>query len=279
MENQEFNRELLDYLYGELNSVQKKEFEKKLGEDKALQKEYEELVAVRKDLSTLEDKEVMEPFSTWGKSRNRQWFQTSPRRKQIVFRPITAVAASVIILFLLGFFTDLSVSVNDQGFYLGFHQVDNVETQKGDYLSKEEVLSLIDEEVRKSNANLIAQLTSVEEEYDIKLASLESSVGNLKQKSQQAGVGKDEITAFFELAENNNAKMIQEYLKTSSQQQQIYFKEMFTQFNSFYREQRESDLAVIQSTFFDINQKQAIQKQETDMALVNLYTAVNNTEE
>lgn len=60
METKDFNKELLDYLYGEMSSNNKKEFERKLQEDESLQKEYEAMLSVRNELDSLKDKEVME---------------------------------------------------------------------------------------------------------------------------------------------------------------------------------------------------------------------------
>ena len=94
METQDFNKELLDYLYGEMTAGEKVEFERKISEDADLRREYEDLNSVRQELDKLKDKEVMEPFSTWGRSRSSHWFGSNSRRRIIVFRPITAVAAS-----------------------------------------------------------------------------------------------------------------------------------------------------------------------------------------
>lgn len=138
---------------------------------------------------------------------------------------------------------------------------------------------MIEQEVKKRDEILLARLTSVEGGHDTKLAVLESTINNLQKDNNKSETSKEEIKEFFELAERNNAKMIKAYLQSTSQQQQVYFKEMFTQFNTFYREQRENDLAAIQSSLFDINQKQTKQKQETDMALVSLYTAVKKGED
>ena len=68
METQDFNKELLDYIYGEMTGSDRGAFEEKLKNDPGLQAELDELTEVRKALDNLKDKEVMEPFSTWGKT-------------------------------------------------------------------------------------------------------------------------------------------------------------------------------------------------------------------
>ena len=45
MEPLDFNKDLMDYLYGEMDSSKRKEFEARLKEDQKLKEEYDALVA------------------------------------------------------------------------------------------------------------------------------------------------------------------------------------------------------------------------------------------
>ena len=273
MENQDFNKELLDYLYGEMNSTEKNVFERKMNEDEALQKEYNELVSVKKELENLKDKEVMEPFSAWGKSRNKGWFNAGQRKRAVIFRPITAIAASLLILLTVGYFTDFSLSVNGQGFHMGFGN--EADTKWIDYMNKEEVQQLIEQGISNNNQKLTAQLSEAKDAYNKKLLAFESALNNLKNEHSSSAFTREDIQDFFNQTDNNNTELIKEYMKMTSNQQQKYFKEMFTQFNNFYREQRKNDMAIIQNSLLEINQQQAIQKLETDQALAGLYSTVS----
>jgi len=276
MENRDFNKELLDYLYGEMTAAEKKEFEQKLDGDDALMSELHELTAVRNELDKLKDKEVMEPFSAWSKSRSSGWFKSSQRRKMIVFRPITAVAASLVILMLVGYLTNFSLTINDQGTQLGFGKQSTFDSQQ--FFSKEEVKSILSQEMKKNNELLLARLTDSEQNYNSKLASLETNLNDNMSTNHSIPLTNEDLKKIFTNAESRNAETVKEYLKLTSAQQQEYFKAMFTQFNNFYQEQREDDLNFIQSSLLEINQKQAIQRQETDNAIASLYTSVSQGE-
>jgi hypothetical protein len=274
MENQDFNKELLDYLYGEMEPSEKEAFERKLEVDLELKNEYEELVSVKKELENLKDKEVMEPFSAWGRSKISNQLQSGRRKRLIVFRPVTAIAASLVILMLVGFWTDFSLTVNSQGFYMGFS--DQIELGTTDNLSEEDVQRLIETQLAQNNQKLAAQLAEARESYDDQLVAFGQELNRLKDGSAETSVSKDDIQELLRQTELSNTDLMKEYLRLTSNQQQQYFKEMLTQFNTFYRQQRENDMAVIQEHLLEINQQQALQKQETDQALARLFTRVSN---
>ena len=150
----------MDYLYGEMTPGEKKDFEQKLSENTDLRKEYAVLKSVRQELDKLKDKEVMEPFSTWGKYRSSSWLGSYSRRKIIVFRPVTAVAASLLILMLFGFLTNFSISINDQGLFLGFGN--QIQTGEEKFIRKEDVKVLVQDELDKNNKMLLTKLTDSE---------------------------------------------------------------------------------------------------------------------
>ncbi|MCG8310892.1 MAG: hypothetical protein MI975_26120 [Cytophagales bacterium] len=272
METQDFNKDLLDYLYGEMNAGEKKDFEKKLKEDEKLRKELEELTSVRNELETLKDKEVMEPFSTWGRSRSSSWFHAK-RRKIIVFKPVTAVAASLLILMLVGYFTNFSVAITDRSVQLGFG--DNPAMDDRNYFTEEEVHAIVRDELQKSSEKLLAQLADAEQEFNTRLAMLKTELQEASDDKKEDEISRRDLQNFFTNAENKNAEAVKEYLKLTSAQQQEYFKAMFTQFNNFYQQQRDDDLTFIQNSLYEINHKQELQKQETEKAIASLYTSVN----
>ena len=272
IESKDFNKELLDYLYGEMSAKEREDYEKRLQVDEVLRSELNELKSVRAELESLKEKEVMEPFSTWNRSRSTSWFKLGKRRL-LVFRPITAVAAAMVVLLLVGYLTDFSLTINGQGVQLGFSK--NTSTIAGAYSSKEEVQKLVNEEVRKKNEMFLTQLNDSRKEFDARFTYLQNGLEAVKKSSQGSEIDKKALQEFFMRFENKNAGMMKEYLKLTAYQQQEYLKEMFTQFNNFYQKQREDDLMFIQDNFYELTHKQELQKQETEKALASFYTTVN----
>ena len=273
METQDFNKELLDYLYGEMTGRERDAFEEKLKKDPVLQAELDELTEVRSELDNLKDKEVMEPFSIWAKTKSYGWNRAIRARRVITLKPITAIAASLVILFVLGYLTNFSLSVTSQGFQVGFG--DQRTQSAPPYFTHDEVKALVQQELKKNNELLQARFDRQEQAYNTKLSSLESK---LKDSNNSKGelTGQD-LKDFLVNAENNNAETVKEYLKLASNQQQEYFTAMLTQFNNFYQKQRDDDLTFIQASLYEINQNQAVQKQETDRAIASLYSSVSKS--
>lgn len=269
METQDFNKELMDYLYGEMTAEEKKNFEVKLANDSELQKEFKELSEVRSELDKLSDKEVMEPFSALGKPRGGRWSNPLAKRRLIVFKPVTAVAAALLLLMLFGYVTDFSISINDQGFYLGFGKAD-AEIQEN-YMTQEQVADLLNQEIRKSNEALLARLSSAEASNEERFASLEQSSN--QQKGQV--ITPEYLENYFARVDKKNTDLMKDILTRTTAQQQEYYKSMFTQFSKFYLEQRSSDMTMISNSILQLKEDQNLQKQETDQALAGLYTTVN----
>lgn len=272
MENQDFNKELLDYIYGEMSTNEKKEFEIKLNNDSVLQNEYKELTEVRDVLENLKDKEVMEPFSAWAKQRSSYWYNTGQKRRRVVFRPITAVAASLIILMLVGYLTNFSISINDNGFQASFGVQSMDQAQ---YLSAEEVKSLVSREVAQSRNELLTQIAQNQERSDNKFTVMEASIIAAKKTEARVPVTNEDLQNFFVNVENKNAETMKEYMKLTSNQQQEYFKTILTQFNDFYQKQRNDDLTFVQTSLLEMQQNQSSQKQETEKAIASIITSVS----
>lgn len=273
METQDFNIELMDYLYEEMTAGERKEFEQKLSENPDLRKEFEALNSLRQELNKLKDKEVMEPFSTWGRSRSSSWFGSNGRKKALVFRPVTAVAASLIFLMLLGYLTNFSVSINDQGLLLGYgNQIQNYQEK---YIGEEDVKVLVRDALDKNNKMLATKLAESETSYDSKFIALENSLTKAINVNEKDVVTKEDIQEFFTVAENKNSELMRDYLKLTTDRQQAYFKTMLTQFNEFMQEQRSDDLTMIRNSLMDLKQSQNNQKLETDQMIASILTSTN----
>lgn len=271
MENQDFNKELLDYIYGEMSATEKKAFAQKLKEDSKLKSEYDELTSVREELGKLEDKEVMEPFSTWGRNKISFWNRRGKRRL-VVFRPITAVAASLLILMVVGYLTQFTISLNKNGFQMGYGSF--VSSTKEKVFTENEVKSMLKSEIEKNNTIILARIGSSEQSNNSRFATLETSMVAAEKLNNQKYMTNEDVERFFVNAEGKHKESFQKYLATTSAYQQDYFKTMLTQFGEFMQEQRSEDLNMIRSSFVEIKQSQNLQKKETEQVIASLFTTV-----
>lgn len=170
--NKETARSLfMDYLYDELEPDQRKELEQFLANHPDLQKELEELGDVRSMLQHLpvqdpaEQLVIVEPdksgFQDWWNEFINSWI---PQSK--IVRAGFTMASLLILFVMLGAFTQLNISINDNGFQLAFGEPKEP-VQQG--YTTEQVEYLL-EQVRQENAAMVAEaVQAVQENQDQKL--------------------------------------------------------------------------------------------------------------
>jgi hypothetical protein len=277
MGTEDFNKELITYLYDEMSTEERHQFEIAMDNNPELRKEFEELQEMRKGLAQIQDKEVMEPFFLWGKNdTTASWAAMFRRRSLLMFKPIIAVAASLVIVLLAGYLTNFSITYQDQSLYIGFNKPEG--NQEGISYTQEEVAALINQEIAKNNTYIFSKLTETENNLNTRFAHLESSkemIGTPYQIPSDV-VTQKELNVFLSNIKSNNLKVLQTYLQTSSAQQQDYFQAVLTEFSNYMENQREEDLRLIRRSLVDLQETQQTQKQETDQILASILTTVNN---
>jgi len=272
MENQDFNKELLDYLYDEMTSGARTAFEVKMEQDQALRKEYEALKEVKSQLGELHDKDVMEPFPVWSNTPTANRRKVKNQKEIIWLRPVTAVAASLLILMFVGYLTNFSVSITSQGLHIGYGTISSAEEIKRlDDTIKERVAQGIEQ----NNKLILAKIGASDSSFQYKFAALENALAKELTSNKDKAIDAKDLQNFLAELETKNSEMWKGYLKLTSSQQQEYFKTMLTQFNDYMQEQRNQDLTRIQNNFIELKETQTIQKQETDQVLTSLLASIN----
>ena len=276
MGTEDFNKELITYLYNEMSTEERQQFEIAMEKNPELKREFENLKEMRKGLAQIQDKEVMEPFFLWGKQSSDSWANMFRRRNLLMFKPFIAVAASLVIVLLIGYLTNFSITYQDQSLYIGFNNT-NTKGVEATY-SQEQVAQLVNEEIAKNNAYIFSKLTETENNIDTRFASLESKQNTQMTPSYAVSdvVTKKELDIFLSNVRSNNLKVLQTYLQSSSVQQQDYFQAVLTEFSDYMENQREEDLRLIRRSLITLQENQQAQKEETDQMLASILTTVND---
>lgn len=276
MGTEDFNKELITYLYDEMSTEERQQFEIAMENNPELKREFEELKEMRQGLAQIQDKEVMEPFFLWGKQGSDSWASMFKRRNLLMFKPFIAVAASFVIVLLIGYMTNFSITYQDQSLYIGFNKDKKVGSETN--YTPEQVAQLVNEEIAKNNAYIFSKLTETENNMDTRVAALETSQNTQLTPTYAATdvVTQKELDIFLSNVRSNNLKVLQTYLQSSSVQQQEYFQAVLTEFSDFVENQREEDLRLIRRSMITIQENQMTQKEETDQMLASILTTVNN---
>ena len=276
MGTEDFNKELITYLYDEMSTEERQQFEIAMENNPELKREFEELKEMRQGLAQIQDKEVMEPFFMWGKQGSDSWASMFKRRNLLMFKPFIAVAASLVIVLLIGYLTNFTITYQDQSLYIGFNKA-NTTGSDASY-TQEQVAAMVNAEIAKNNTYIFSKLTETENNIDTRFASLESKQNTLMTPSYAASdvVTKKELDIFLSNVRCNNLKVLQSYLQSSSVQQQDYFQAVLTEFSDYMENQREEDLRLIRRSLITLQENQQTQKEETDQMLASILTTVND---
>jgi len=276
MGTEDFNKELINYLYDEMSTEERQQFEIAMDNNPELKREFEELKAIRKGLARIQDKEVMEPFFLWGKNNSSSWTNAFRGRSLLMFRPFIAIAASLALILLVGYLTNFTITFRDQSLFIGFQKKDK--NAEATTFTKEEVAALVNKEIAKNNAYIFTKLSETENTYDTRFAALEKEA----EKPGKANVvpadmiTQKELDIFLSQVRANNIRILQSYLESSSVQQQDYFQAVLKEFSDYMENQREEDLRLIRRSLVNLQENQQVQKAETDQILANILTTVNN---
>jgi len=143
---------MMDYLYDEMDQQQKVNFEQTLHESPQLQKELNEMQQTRDVLRQLPTEEpsgqlmLLNPdssrFTAWWNDAQQVFIPTS-----IAGRTLLAIAAALLIAFLLASIANLRISTSGDGFTIAFGSVVTAE-QTG--FTEEEVAVLLDQIQREN---------------------------------------------------------------------------------------------------------------------------------
>lgn len=237
---------IADYLGGELSAEETTKLEAYLAEHPEEKRELEELQSMQGLMGKIGDKEVTAPSFV---------FEEAPsiviaKHKSIdrFLKSSLALAASIALLLVIGYFTKFSISEGQNGLQLSFGEV---ETSKNDALSKDDVKAWMQEALAENNNDLIHQINDVKSELDQRQNA--QLVNNNPTKAVVDRQLIDQYIAELRLA---NRDIILGLLEDSEQSQQEYFTGVMTDFANFMELQRQKDLDGIQLQFSSLVNRQ-----------------------
>lgn len=275
MERDDLKNDLIAYLYGEMSTEERIRFEKKMEADPDLKNEFLELKQVRKGLSALDDKEVMEPFFLWGRNGTNSWSNPFKRRSLLLFKPIVAVAASIVILLLVGYLTRFSITYQENQLFIGFNK--SIPAQPVDVLTEDQIRNLVRNEIDENNLSLLTRIANTENRLDSRLSILETKQEKQPEYLQvKNAVDEQDLEEYYNQLRQTNARLVENYLQNATVQQQEYFQTVMNQFTDYLQDQREEDLRLIRRSLVNLKEDQDQQQLQTQQMLAALLNNVNN---
>lgn len=264
---------LIAYLYGELDTEVSAQVDAYLASHPEALKEMQVLQHLRKHLSAVADKEVIAPPMVWEPADNR--FLKTPRVKTLI-----GIAASIILLVLTGWLTDLHLRVTENELHIGFGKP----ADKPALLTADDVQRMIASSLQENNRVLASDWASMQTRLteSIRQSLASSSTTNHDELIRQvAGATHEQVKAYVTALQEENTRILKDYLALTANEQQQVIEELLVDFSKYLNQQRTNDLQVLQTRLANIEQNTDLFKQETEQILTSIIASVEggNTKE
>ena len=262
------DQQFIDFLYGELPAAEEQLIQKYLKQHPDEAREMEELGYTRTALGLVEDVEVIEP-----KLDNLNFANSNQRRFPSAFWVVLSIAASIMLLMLVGYLTQFQLSYSDQGLIAGFNTLTAPTEEKLTRADVEKIMNTrLDAERLAWNENLAGLQTSFQEQLDQNQVVQQSQIARLAKAEKT--IPDADILAFVDQLKMENKKQLASFFTVSAQQQDEYMKEVLNEFFKYLGDQRQEDLKLIQANLLEIKSVTDERQQETDKILSSIITTV-----
>lgn len=270
-------KDWMAYLYGELEEGEKRKFDQYLLENPEARQELERFTNFRGLLSSVEDKEVIAPIvigqnrpsSGAGVGRNL-W--SAP-----YFRAITTVAASLVLIILIGKLTDTQfvVSANEVRLSFGTPVQEPLQNLTAT-LTEDEVREMINSSLEKNNDEMQASLEETQKKLDASIRSnLARNSGRMDQLVREASsASQEQIRQFVDGIRTENMQQVKNYFQLTSTEQKNYIENLLVDFAKYLQQQRNDDLKIVQTRMNSLEQNTNLFKQETEQIISSIITTV-----
>lgn len=263
---------LLSYVYGELAGDEREQVEQALATDPTLRARVDNLKFLRAVMGNAEDKEVIAPPIVIDNPRQR-FFSSA------YFKIVTSIAASLIILILVGKATGLTVNYGNSELRIGFGEPrEQLQPVSSPALTADQVQAMINQSVEANNQVVRADVEKSQ-------AMLQSSVRQVLQENnshqldqlvkQVADASRNQVRDYVLAMQTENSRMVKDYMSLTAAEQRQYVESLLVDFSKYMQQQRTNDLMTLQTRLNTIEQNTDLFKQETEQILTSIITSVD----
>lgn len=273
-------RDFMAYLYDEMESPEKEKFERYLLENPGAQENLAGFKRLHHMMAAVKDKEVIAPPIVIGDATPRFNWNTP------YLRTILSIAASLILIILVGRVAGIQASFADNEFRLSFGT--SKETQAVPVtvteetpapLTAQEVQNMINSALNENNVAMQTSWKQTQEKLDASVRNnLAISSARINELVMQASTAsQDQIRQFVAGIQAENSQAIKDYFRLTSTEQKKYIENLVVDFAKYLQQQRADDMQLVQSRLNNLEQNTDMFKQETEQILSSIITSVGST--
>lgn len=273
-------KDWMAYLYGEMDEATKCKFDQYLLVDAEARQQLEKYNELRGTLSGAEDKEVIAPPIVIGapslhERSGRTFFWNTP-----YVRTILSIAASLLLIILVGKVTDARLHVSSQELSVRFGDAPKEPEKEfiAPVLTEAEIQGMINASLEKNNAQMEASLEETQAQLNASIRkNLAHSSGSIDKLVREASTASQEqIRQYVETVRAENLQQVKEYFQLTSTEQKQYIENLLVDYSKYLQQQRNDDLQLMQMRMTNIEQNTDLFRQETEQILTSIITTVGN---
>jgi hypothetical protein len=268
---------LMSYLYGEIEGEERDRIEKYLLENPEAQSELQNLRALRKMLGTVADKEVIAPPLFIGDAKQRPFWNSSN------FKTVMSIAASLVLLIVVGKLTNLHINYGNHELKLSFGDVKEVRPEINQpslaALTPEQVQAMINTSLNKNNEVMQISLKESQQKLDASIQKnlLANSTKVDKLVREASTASEEQIQQYVVSLQSENAKLVKDYFQLTSTEQKKYIEDLLVDFAKYLQQQHSNDLQIVQTRLNSLEKNTDMFKQETEQILSSIITSAGGT--
>lgn len=264
---------LMAYLYGELDAAETEKVEQYLQNNPHVREQLQQMNGVRKALGSLNDVEVIAPPVFVD---HQQY--SIPFWKAGYFKITMGIAASFLFLLVAARLIGPEVTYSNGELRISFNSAPKTSVEEQS-LTANEVQQMINTSLVKNNetiaSNWEASNQKIQESLQRNLTSNSARIDKLISVASQAS--QDQVRTFVSGLQEENLKLMQDYFKLSSKDQQTYVENLLVDFTKYLHEQRKQDLMLFQTRMNSIEKNTDQFKQETEQILASIISNPEGT--
>lgn len=265
---------LISYLYGELDVNETEKVALYLQQNQEARQQLLQMKSALDVMQEVKDKEVIAPPVFAGDAANSNAFWQAG-----YFKVAMSIAASFLLIIMAGKLSGLEISYSTGELRIAFGAKQAIENQVQPVaqMSAIQVQQMIDNSLNKNNEYMSTQLKDTQKEINESinknLASNSQKIDGLMKQASTAS--QEQVRAFVAGLQNDNLRLMQEYLKLSAKEQKQYVENLLVDFSAYLKEQRNQDLQLVQTRLNSMERNTDQFKQETEQILANIISSAS----
>jgi len=232
-------------------------------------------------MSNVRDKEVIAPPLFLGEGKKTRLLDTP------YIRTILSIAASLLMLMLVGRLVGMRVGLSNNELSIGFGApAKRAEPMVAPVSAPALAASVTQQQVQEMITSALAENNvAMQTNWEATQRKLSASINNnldlnsakidrLVKESSAASQG--QIREFVAGMQAENMKMVKSYFQLSSTEQKQYIEGLLVDFSKYLQQQRNDDLQVVQTQLKSLEQNTNVFKHETEQILTSIISTVGS---